>query len=537
DKEKSAGDILDLYDADPKKWKEVLLLYLGINKNREYADAILKRLAGDFKKDLEAGDATNFILFSALTQCAVPDPDTAADILNLALQCIITRGKPVKEVVDELGFIAANPRWAYAQQAKAILLLLLNKKLPDAVFQQAIFSLMHAGDRSLEKVIFKNLKRINLVEFLARLGTRDKYFIQRLFALDIPRKEKVKLIEGLKEAGNLDLLGYLLIENPDEAIKELAAYSLWRMSKLDGFYSFLDRTETGLLDESIKKEIDAVFERWGWRWDKPGTGSGKKLAMMICAFAAAWIEKNRDKIDDKGLEQVDNRFRYLATGFLVEKGKSFGEFNLIGFGNRMTAAARGLKKYWRKTIDLNRLWYKVSAAVDGDFWFFAIWMPYLIIDLIAIIGFVQYLLGFTSNGFYRFFFDSFTVQVVFFQFAISYLLSFLLNIRSKDKDDKWIYGLIGPAFFIAIAMDKIPVIRVRRMLPILFYLLAVGSLLVPFHNVIFKIVFFLYFFICGQWFFEASHIGFAWFNTRNVHDIQEFLGEGGGKEEVERVRG
>jgi len=48
DKEKSARDILVLYDSDPKKWKEVLLLYLGLNKNRDYADFILKRLAYDF---------------------------------------------------------------------------------------------------------------------------------------------------------------------------------------------------------------------------------------------------------------------------------------------------------------------------------------------------------------------------------------------------------------------------------------------------------------------------------------------------------
>jgi hypothetical protein len=47
DKKKSARDILQLYDSDPKKWKEVLLLYLGLNKNQEYADAILKQLVHD----------------------------------------------------------------------------------------------------------------------------------------------------------------------------------------------------------------------------------------------------------------------------------------------------------------------------------------------------------------------------------------------------------------------------------------------------------------------------------------------------------
>ncbi len=525
DKEKSAKDILDLYDSDPKKWKEVVLLYLGLNKNPEYADFILKRLARDFEKDLEPECWPDIILFSALTQCAVPDPHTAADILNLARRCLITRQYPVKEVVEELGYIAANPRWAYASQAKAILLDLLKQKLSDPVFQFVIFSLLHAGDKTLEAVIFDNLKRINLVEFLAKVGTQDKYFIHRLFALDISMKEKEKLIEGVKEAGNLEMLGYLLIENPDEAIKERAAYALWGMSKLDGFYAFLDQTEIGLLEERIKKEIDAGYNRWGWRWDKPGTMSGKKLAHLICAYAVGWIAKNLDKIDYFSLAPGDHRFCYLATGFLVEKGIPFNTFNLIGYIDWATASTNGLKKYWRKTIDLNRLWYKACASFNGEFWLNVILIPYLIIDLIGIIGFIQYLLGFTANGFYRFFFDPLTVQVVFYQFVIPFVFLFFFLIISKES--KWLISLAGPVGFIVVGIGYIPVLQVRRMFLILSYILAAGSLFVPFHTVIFNMVFFLYFFIGGQYIFEGTHIGFALFYTENVKNIQKFLGEAG----------
>ncbi|MCX6583008.1 MAG: NACHT domain-containing protein [Candidatus Aminicenantes bacterium] len=439
DKEKSAQDILDLYDSDPKKWKEVVLLYLGLNKNPDYADVILKRLIQDFAKTLETGAAPDFILFSALTQCATPDPHTAADILNLARQYLITRGKPVKEVVEELGYIAANPR-AYAAQAKDLLLDLLKQKLPDPVFQQVIFSLLHAGDKTLDAVIFNNLKRINLVEFLARLGLQEKHFFHQLFAMDIPTEEKEKIIEGLKEAGNQELLGYLLIENPEETIRERAAYALWRMSKLDGFYAFLDHTETGLLAENTKKEIDARFNRWRWRWNKPGTVSGKKFAHLICTYAAAWIAKSRDKLDEKVLAQVDNRFRYLATGFLVEKGKPFSTFNLIGLDNNITASTRGLKKYWRKTVDLNRFCYKAFENF-GPLVLIFISLIYLAINIIGIIGFILYLLGWFSAN--VFFFDPFTVQVVFYQCVLYYVLLFFFFFPINEGDSKYLLARVS----------------------------------------------------------------------------------------------
>ena len=479
---------------------------------------------------MKTGSGPDVILFSALVQCAVPDPQNAADILHLAREFLITGKNPVKEVVEELGFIAANPRWTYAQKARNILLELLKQKLPDPVFQQVIFSLLHAGDKTLEPVILDNLKRIDLKEFLSRLGTKDKYFIQRLFSLELPMQEKEKIIQGLQEAGNLELLGYLLIENTEEPLRERAAVALFRMSKLDGFYDFLDKTETGFLDENKKKDLEVIFKKWGWRWDLPRTRSGKMLAHLICAYTAGWMAKNPGKIDKKNLEQVDNRFRYLTTGFLVEKGMPFKKFNLIGFYKDITSSTYGLKRYWRKNIDFNRLWYKVCGAVDEGFWFVIILTLYTSINLIGIIGFIQYQLGFTSNEFYRFFFDPLTVQVVFYQFVLSYVLMFFLSILlDNDIEYSLIISLFGPVGFIMIGIEKIPVIRVRRMFLILSYLLAAGCLLIPFHNVIFNIVFVLYFFIGGQFIFEDYHIDFALFNFVNVKRIQELLNEGGKK--------
>lgn len=520
EKKKSFEEMLELYNQDPGKWKEVLLLYLGLNKNKDYADAILKRLIADFEKDMTGGTTSNLILFPALTQCAVPDPGLADTILNLAEESL--KKKPGPGIIEELGYIAANPRWAYAKRAREILIELSSKQLPDAAFQQVISSLLHAGGEDIDQLVLQNLERVNLVEFLSKLGAKGKVFIDKLFRLKLSKAYRKKIIDGLKEAGNLEILGHLLIENRDEEIKTIAAYALFRMSKLDGFYEFLNNTETGLLAESTKKMIDNKYDEWGWRWERPHTESGKKLAILICLYSAHWLAKNKD---EKDIEQADNRFRYLTTGFLTEKGTPFIEFNLIEFDEKETATTYGLKKWWQKDKNLKNTWNRLWGLGDGDSWAGIVALSYLLISLLGIVGFVQYQFGFTSNDFYTFFFDPFTVHVLFFQFVFLYIIAFIVRIIYEGFDGEYFWiSLFGPVVLYALIIAKIKAVGIRFLIFVIFsYLLAIGSLFVSFHNCIFNVGFFLYFFLSGHFWFEEYHIDFALFRIDEVKKIQDFL--------------
>ncbi len=518
EKEGDYQDLLDLYNQDPEKWKEVLLLYMGLNKKKEYANSILKYLISDFEENQVDKETPNLLLFSALTQSAVPDPQLAEDILNLARQFI--EKKPEKEVIEELGFIAANPRWAYGQKAKDILLELLNRKLQDDVFQQVIFSLMHAGDESLDEVILDNLKRINLSEFISKIGSKEKYFIHKLFSLGLPDNEKEKIVDGLKESGNLEILGRLLIENPDEYIKELAAFALFWMSKLDGFYDFLDRTEIGFLDEKIRREINKKFEEWGWRWNLPKTENGKKLAILICYYSASWIAKNQKEIHKGVLVQIHNRFRYITTGFLVEQGVPFHKFNLIGFGEKVRAAKNGLKKHWKNKINLNNFWYRLSDLSD-----FSGIVFYWLVSLAGIVGFIMYLLGTTSNSFYNFLYDPFTVKFLFFQFIIFFILNLCLSFIQYGFDfdiEALAYSASGVIEFLDFIHDEVS-LKNERWIPRMVLLLSFSILFIPFHNILFNIAFFLHFFILGRIYSERYYIGLAIFDPDNIKKIHRFL--------------
>ena len=102
----------------------------------------------------------------------------------------------------------------------------------------------------------KNIKRFSLSKFFYAIGSRGKFFIHRLFAMDLSFVEKKEIINGLKEAGDFELLGSLLIESKDPQIKKTASMALFTMSKLDGFFEFLDSIEIDLLNKDSKEIID-----------------------------------------------------------------------------------------------------------------------------------------------------------------------------------------------------------------------------------------------------------------------------------------
>jgi hypothetical protein len=520
DKEKNFRDMLELYYQDPEKWKEVLLLYMGLNENKEYANGILEDLIADFKNDFINRCNPNLILFSTLTQCAVPNPYLAKDILELAYNFL--KKNPEKEVIEELGFIAANPRWLHAKRAKKILLEMLEWQLPDDAFQQVIFSILHTGDESLDELILDNLKRINLAEFLSKIGPKQKSFLHKLFLLRLQDDEKRKIILGLKEAGNFEILGHLMVENSDENIKELAAYALFLMSKLDGFHDFLDKTEIEFLDEKTRKEVDAKFEEWGWRWEFPKTRNGKKLAVLICSYSANWIAKNQKK-GKKSLDQVDNLFRYLTTGFLVEKGIPFHEFNLIGYKEKMTATKWGLKRHWIKEINLNDF---LNNSLEG----FSVltFIALFFMHIIGIVGFVQYQAGNTTDDFYRFFFDPFTVYIIFFLSILLFVI-FIIGMGNLRKYNHWMWALLIPGGYISFSgfIGSIMFTSLTRICcVVLSAVLSIASLFLPFHTIIYNIIFFLWFILLGLITIEAKRCDFEIIRFfGNIKYIYNFLHE------------
>ena len=513
--------LIDLYKQDSVRWKQTILLYMGLNENREYSKHILTHLKKDFETSQNKPEP-NLLVFSALTECAVPDLKLANEILNLAEQ-FLTQNSLLPNIIEELGYIAANPRWAYAKRAKEILLNLLKHDLNNNAFQQTIFSLLHARDENIDQIIVDSLKKINLAEFFSNIDSNEKYFVRKLTELELSEKEKQNIVEGLKEAGNFELLSTLLVESADQKIREYASYALFRMSKLEGFFDFLDSMESGILDTDTKKVIDHEFSEWGWNWNFPKTENGKKSTFLICHYTAKWFKKNYKTFDKSILEQVNNRFRYLVTGLLIKRKIKFHEFNLIDFDNHETASLTGLKRHWQQKVNINNFWYKVCRLENGGFWVLVAICLYWLISFLGIVGFVSYWSGFTYNSFYNYLFDGFTANFLFIHFIGWYILSFIIcSVRTLGHHkDRLVVGMLGTFIFFETIYDKNP--HLHKLFFLLICGLSLGYLFLPFHNVFFNILFPIHFLFWGIILLDSSQINFALLYPEKLKKVYNFL--------------
>lgn len=354
DKQSDYKELLYLYNQDPDRWKQTLLLYLGLNEYPDYTKAILNHLKAIFINSWNDINPQTAV-FDGLTECAAIDSVTASQVLDIGKKYLVKK-KFHPDIVEQLGYIAANPRWEHAGIAKEILLQLLDSNLSDNNYQSALLALLHSRDNEIEKIIIDSLNRINLEKIILNLGTDGAAFINRLFTIDLSKSDKEYIIEGLRESGKHEILGSILIENKDIEIKETSAFALLKMSKLNGFMARLSTLNTSSLDSRTTQLLDDIFSRWGWHTDNPTSIEGQKVAILICYYAAKKVfseirttHKNAIKLSEELKKTVEPRLIYLTSSFLTENGIPFHEYNLLGenFSN-VSISIQSLQKHWKK---------------------------------------------------------------------------------------------------------------------------------------------------------------------------------------------
>ena len=369
--QKELSDVLALYSEDPKRWQEVLLLYCGLNKNKEAAKLILQTLLDDFLQSWSEKQEVRPLVFNALMESASPSPNMAAEILHTAEDFLLNH-QFNPQIVEDLGFIAANPQWAHSTQAKNILKKLLQSSNDNRANTEAVLlALANIRDGSVDDLLLENLDKIDIYELITKMGEKGSLFVQRLFATKLTMKQKQKIIEGLKEAGNFVVLGKLVVESRHEQIQKKAALALVNMSKLEGFFEFLDsgKVHFELLDKKNRATIEAKYEEWTWHWDFPSTENGKKLAVGICYFVSRWYveDEKLKEIPKEFLEEGNNWFRFLVTAFCKKDGVKVIENDAIGLGStksiylgkkhKIFISLNGLKRHWKTKINVKHFRY------------------------------------------------------------------------------------------------------------------------------------------------------------------------------------
>lgn len=520
--EKTYQYVLNLYQQDPVKWKEVLLLYLGLVKNKDMSNHIFEYLIKEFKENNSEEKNIIPVVFSALTECALPDAKLANEILLEAEQ-FLDHKQLHKETIEELGYIAANPRWSFSKKAKIILLDLLKKELSNDSFQYVLFALLYTRDVKIDKIIIENLERINFKEFFMSLGSKNKFVIHKLFSLNLSHKKKSEFIEGLKESGNMKLLGSLLIENKDSEIQELAAFALFQMSKLNGFNEFLETAEIGMLEKSTLKILDTKYSEWGWNHSGLVSVSGKKLALLICYYSAKFIKKTESNGTFLDLSLPDGLFNYLTKCFMLKRGVIYSKSNIV-LEHPVYTTEKMMMKRWREKINMRTKWYRFlnRKIFYTELKYILVIVINWLVGILGIVGFSLTILGYTSNKFYTFLFDPFTANWLFFQFIFFSIVYIILKLINSDELLEDLIEYTVPHASIVFDTD----LMMKNSHIITFcanLVLAIICLFLPFHHFFYNLFLFLYFIIHIVYQVDIHTFYRPIFLTDNNDDLNQLL--------------
>jgi hypothetical protein len=528
--QKDANQLIELFEKDPERWKQTLLLYLGLNKNKDFSYTILEKLRQDFVGSWN-DQKPRSIVFDALTECAVPDPKIASEVLDLA-QKFLTTKRFASEIVEQMGYIAANPRWAYAATAKHILTELLDKERSDDNYQKLIFALLHIRDESINDTIVKSIKRIKLASIFSNLGRGEISFIHKLLAVGLSDEEKSNIINGLMEAGNLDALRSLLIENSDTDIKELSALALLRMSNVRGFQEFLENTEINLVERETGILLTRLLRDWGWRWKIPASENGRKMIFLICHTAANRLskmtsaEKQIQKRERTLFLTANFHLQYLTLAFVLEGNPSLRSIRLVD--ERVRARPSVLRKYWQVHKDPdNNLRYKLGSWLESQKFIILItmWIPYVAVSLLGIWGMILKIFGLTFVKSYGDYLNDFTVYFLFFQFLISSLLALAILYREESLQSWFLALLMGPLITVVMMEEGVDEEDkfINRFGSLVFLALCLVTLFIPLRHFAYSILLGITWLLTAIWISDETQVNFAFIFTDRIHKVLKAL--------------
>ena len=341
--EKNHQELLNLYQSDKGKWQETLALYCGLNVNSEASNEILCKLVDNFV-DTENTNNPDTFIFKAFVESARISASLANRLLDIA-EHYLQRNINI-DIIENLGYIAVNENWRHHERAKQILLNLLARELNEHDLQPVILALVNLRDPDIKDTIIKYLDRINLSDFLLKVGSdADEYAIAVLANIS---EEKYNVVfDGLKNGGALEFMFNLLIKSSKEELKEYSAWTLAEMSNTKLFLDFTENISLGELDPNVAKKIDFYYVTYGWPKNRPLTVRGRKAIFLICHYCALFIAR-REKFlkHPDNLVEINYYLKYLISVFLNDSGYRFSEYNLLGL--TIEASKIGLYVHWKQ---------------------------------------------------------------------------------------------------------------------------------------------------------------------------------------------
>jgi hypothetical protein len=316
--EDKSEELLNLYSSDKGKWQETLILYCGMNLNEGIANKCLQALEQNFNESLE-GENPNMFVFRVLVESAKVRPEWSLPLLNKAEEFLQKRFD--YELVECLGYIAANPNLVYAPRAAEILMAKLSHQLSNPEITALLIALSAYKDGQSNELIAKYLGNIT-PEGIYELLKHDVQHVAPIIQ-QFNHEKLEEFIAKVQENGDLGILLNILGGTSNPEVKCNCALAISAISLNPGFYNILDASGDVILSNDEQSTYE-LFKDWNWAKYQDFGPIGKKWLSLIIHYLI-WGYKEKGRVFDE---------KYVA----------FSKSNFIKFHFHAAYHSRGLMK-------------------------------------------------------------------------------------------------------------------------------------------------------------------------------------------------
>ncbi len=357
----SQGDtekLLELYESDPVRWREVMLLCCGLSASNTISSAVIAHCLAKQNGEMAV---------LALANTRVVSPERAEEVLNLASN--ILRTKPTTDLVAALGHIAANELSAYSDPVTRMLRRTLKKSQglrhsPKGFLQELLVAVLRRPTEDITTFVVAHADDLDLKRILPAMEDRAiEISLRVLRAPQMSSRKKREWITGLLRADAIPTIFELgLMTELDSSLRTEAICALVRTSRSAAFRSCLNSFH-GEVD--MDPETEKLFRKWTWPFPDPEQRNAQRLAFFFASTVARAVAKGATRVSSYEIREVDIRISYLIRGLVAEYGTYLQrKWPDVISETYDEAPACVLSSIWRASV--SRKWLFWISALAGD---------------------------------------------------------------------------------------------------------------------------------------------------------------------------
>lgn len=424
--------LLQYFNADAERWREVLLLWCGLSESVVETDTVLAALL-----DIKNVDTALAIMVDARTL----SNDMGKRVLDAAASA-----QPTPTMLANLGYIGANPRSSHAESARKILFkfltALLNLHFPSDLTPDLVAAAMRCADDRMLKLIETHADALRLQEVIPALGERLLPVAIRIVAdRSIPVERRCQWIDAMQRSGAVQALFQLAV-SPDleSEVRASVEFALMTLSNLPEWWQEIENVpESTVLAKNLPAwaGAQAAAKRWPWIPKKPTAGNARIMIAYLCTQTCDRIAQ--PSIAESTIQAIHPLLHLMCVGILAERSSTnhgmaahmLGQHSLTSFDHECFPN-HFVKRSW------NLACTKLPARVlrIGEAWEGVCILGLILFGWFAVLGFAW--AAYSSDGANR---------AIGFAVLVTTILMIGFSFSTKINDESGWKKLLPPLFF------------------------------------------------------------------------------------------